>query len=197
MDGKTPKREKERSAFASLSDEQLFGLFIDSVRDYAILQLDPKGNVKTWNAAAERIKGYRPQEIIGRHFSQFYTPEDIASGKPEMQLRSAAQTGRSDDVGWRLRKDGSRFWADVVITAIKDADGALLGFAKITRDASDRREAEVALRRSEEHARMLFEYSPDAALVCDAKGQIMEANARVTALFGYERKQLLGKPIEV
>src|SRR5579859_5824557 len=187
----------DKSGKRTPADEQLLQLFVDSVRDYAIFQLDAEGNVKTWNAAAERFKGYRPQEIIGRHFSQFYTSEDIASGKPEKHLRTAAETGRSEDVGWRLRKDGSRFWADVVITAIKDADGTLLGFAKITRDASDRREAEVALRRSEEHARMLFEYSPDAALVCDAKGQIMEANARVTALFGYERKQLLGKPIEV
>ena len=197
MSGKPPKREKERIAVASPSDEQLLGLFIDSVLDYAIFQLDLKGHVKTWNAAAQRFKGYHPQEIIGRHFSQFYTPEDIASGIPEKHLRKAAETGRSEDVGWRLRKDGSRFWADVVITAIKDGDGTLLGFAKITRDASDRHEAEVALRRSEEHARMLFEYSPDAVLVCDAKGQIMEANARVTALFGYEREQLLGKPVEI
>ncbi|HJZ66211.1 MAG TPA: sigma 54-interacting transcriptional regulator [Candidatus Acidoferrum sp.] len=179
-----------------LADEQLFGLFIESVRDYAIFQLDPNGNVKTWNAAAERIKGYSREEIIGRHFSQFYTPEDIAGGKPEKQLRTATETGRNEDVGWRLRKDGSRFWADVVITAIKDADGTLLGFAKITRDASDRHAADVALHRSEEHARMLFEYSPDAVLVCDAKGQIIEANARVNALFGYEREELLNKPVE-
>src|SRR5215470_7367610 len=197
MSGKPPRREKDQIPVASMSDEQLFKLFMDSVRDYAIFQLDPKGNVKTWNAAAERIKGYRPEEIIGRHFSQFYAPEDIASGKPEKQLGIAAETGRSEDVGYRLRKDGSRFWADVVITAIKDAESNLLGFAKITRDASHRHAAEIALHRSEEHARMLFEFSPDAVLVCDAKGTIIEANARVKALFGYERDELLDKTVEL
>src|SRR5262249_24374500 len=136
MSGKPPRREKDQIPVASMSDEQLFKLFMDSVRDYAIFQLDPKGNVKTWNPTAQSVKGYSQEEIIGRHFSQFYPQEDIASGKPEKQLRIAVETGRSEDVGYRLRKDGSRFWADVVITAIKDVEGNLLGFAKVTRDAS-------------------------------------------------------------
>jgi formate hydrogenlyase transcriptional activator len=177
--------------------EQRFRLFVENVREYAIFQLDPEGRIRTWNAGAERMKGYLSEEIIGRHFSCFYTPEDLANRKPELELEAATETGRSEDEGWRLRKDGSRFWAHVTITSIRDRSGALLGFAKITREDTKRRDAEEALRRSEEDARMLFEFSPDAVLVCDAEGNIREANARVETLFGYKHEELVGRAIEV
>jgi formate hydrogenlyase transcriptional activator len=189
--------ERKRTESALEQSEQRFRLFVDSVRDYAIFQLDPEGRVRTWNAAAERMKGYRTEEIVGHHFSCFYLPEDIASGKPETELQAASETGRCEDEGWRLRKDGSRFWANVTITPLRDSSGTLLGFAKITRDMTERRNTEEALRHSEQHARMLFEFSPDAVVVCDPDGHIREANARVEALFGYQREELVGQAVEI
>jgi len=125
-----------------------YRLLIDSVVDYAIFLLDPQGRVVSWNAGAERIKGYRATDIIGEKFSRFYPAEDIAAGKPERQLQVAAAEGRLEDEGWRLRKDGSRFWANVVITALRDRSGMLCGFGKVTRDLSRRREMEQALRQA-------------------------------------------------
>jgi len=189
--------EREIAESALEQSEQNFRLFVESVRDYAIFQLDPDGRISTWSSAAERIKGYRSEEIIGRHFSCFYPPEDVASGKPERELKVAAEMGRCEDEGWRLCKGGSRFWANVTITPIRDRAGMLLGFAKITRDLTDRRNAEEALRQSEEHSRMLFEFSPDAVLVCDSKGVIREVSARVETLFGYKREELSGQAVEL
>src|SRR5205814_2151188 len=124
-----------------------------SVRDYAIFLLDPSGHIVTWNPGAERIKGYKPEEILGRHFSAFYPPEDRAAGKPERGLRTAAAEGRFEDEGWRLRKDGSRFWANVIITALRDPAGNLRGFGKVTRDLTERRRAEEqALQLAREQA---------------------------------------------
>jgi PAS domain S-box-containing protein len=119
--------------------EERFRRLVDEVKDYAIFMLDPEGKVKTWNEGAERIKGYRADEIIGRNFSCFYSSEDAERGKPEEQLKIAAREGRSEDDGWRIRKDGSRFWASVVITALHDQDGRLLGFSKVTRDITERK----------------------------------------------------------
>ncbi len=137
--------EKKQAQEALRQSEQQLRSLVESVRDYAILLLDPQGNISTWNPGAERITGYKAEEIIGRHFSFFYTPEDIERGKPEEGLRVAASTGRFEDESWRLRKDGSRFWANVVITASKSSNGQLLGFAKVTRDLTERRRAEEAL----------------------------------------------------
>src|SRR5579859_5429310 len=122
---------------------QDFHLLVDSIRDYAIFHLDPEGRVATWNLGARRIKGYLKEEIIGKHFSIFYTPEDIAAGKPEAALATAAQEGRFEDENWRVRKDGSRFMANVIITALRDESGRLCGFGKVTRDITDRLEAEA------------------------------------------------------
>ena len=122
---------------------QLYQLLVESVRDYAIFALDATGHVLTWNRGAERVKGYRAEEIIGRHFSAFYPPEDIASRKPWWELEVAVRDGRFEDEGWRLRKDGSAFWANVVITPLYNPDGTLRGFAKITRDLTERRAAEL------------------------------------------------------
>lgn len=123
--------------------EEHFRLLVESVRDYAIFLLDPRGRVASWNGGAERIKGYGAGEVIGRHFSDFYPPEDIAAGKCEMELDVASRVGRFEDEGWRKRKDGTYFWANVVITALRDTEtGALVGFAKVTRDLTERRRAE-------------------------------------------------------
>lgn len=125
--------------------EERFRLLVDSARDYAIFMLDPVGNVATWNPGAQRIKGYTPDEILGRHFSKFYLQEDVERGKPERELEAARSEGRCEDEGWRIRKDGSRFWANVIITAVRGQDGELIGFSKVTRDFSNRKSAEEAL----------------------------------------------------
>ena len=124
--------------------EEQFRLLVDGVRDYAIFMLDPAGNVVSWNTGAEQIKGYRADEILGHHFSCFYTAEDIESERPERVLESAAKNGRFEDEGWRLRKNGSRFWANVVVTALRDASGDIRGFAKVSRDITERVESEAA-----------------------------------------------------
>ncbi len=124
------------------ASEDRFRLLVESVRDYAIFMLDPEGRVATWNLGAERIKGYVAEEILGQHFARFYPPEEAAVGKPARELAEAAAHGRFEDEGWRFSKDGSRFWANVVITALRDEDGALVGFAKVTRDLSERKRAE-------------------------------------------------------
>jgi PAS domain S-box-containing protein len=132
------------------SSEQQFRLLVQGVTDYAIYMLSPEGLVTNWNAGAQRIKGYTAGEIVGRHFSQFYTPEDREQGKPEHALETAAREGRFESEGWRVRKDGSRFWSHVVIDAIHNDDGTLLGFAKITHDSTERKETQEALERARE-----------------------------------------------
>src|SRR4030095_12808737 len=124
-------------------------LLIDAVVDYAIFQLDESGRIATWNTGAQRIKGYTESEIIGKHLSTFYTEEDQKSGVPQRALETAAQTGKYEAEGWRVRKDGTQFWASVVINAIRDTQGEVLGFAKVTRDLTERRANEERLRQSQ------------------------------------------------
>lgn len=140
--------ERKRAEEARRASEEHFRLLVEGVKDYAIFMLDSHGLVMTWNKGAEHINGYRPQEIIGQHFSLFYMPCDIQSRKPEQVLKAAVTTGRFEDEGWRVRKDGSQFWADVVITALKDETGHLRGFVKITRDMTQSHAAKVELERS-------------------------------------------------
>ncbi len=125
----------------SVNTEDRLGLLIDAVEEYAIFMLDPDGRVASWNAGARRIKGYPSSEILGRHFSVFYTEEDRLAGKPQHELEEATERGVYREEGWRVRQDGTRFWANVTITAIRDADGELQGFAKVTRDETDRKRA--------------------------------------------------------
>lgn len=132
-----------------------FRLLVEAVQDYAIFKLDPEGRIATWNTGAERIKQYAAGEIIGQHFSIFYTDEDRAAAKPERSLEKAAQLGRYEQEGWRVRKDGTRFWANVTLTAIRDRSGHLIGFAKITRDVSERKQIEKQLHDSEKSLRDL------------------------------------------
>jgi two-component system, sensor histidine kinase and response regulator len=142
-------RARLKIAEALIQSEERFRLLVDSVQDYAIYRLDREGHVTSWNAGAERIKGYQAAEILGRHFSCFYTPEDIAAGKPAAELQIAAAEGHFEHEGWRLRKDGSRLWANVLISAIRDENGRLTGFAKVTRDITQRRNVEKTLRLNE------------------------------------------------
>lgn len=148
------------NALATAADDpEQFRLLVASVRDYAIFMLDPGGRIATWNLGAERIKGYSASEIVGRHFSVFYPAEDVAAGKPAWELAEATRLGRFEDEGWRLRKDGSRFWANVIITALRGPDGVLRGFGKVTRDLTARRESEETARRlaAEQAARAVAE----------------------------------------
>ena len=144
-------RVQERTALLAES-ERRFRMMVESVVDYAIFMLDPGGHVASWNPGAERIKGYSPADIIGEHFSRFYPPEEIAKGKPQWELEVAAREGRIAEEGWRLRKDGTPFWASVVISAVRDEDGTLLGFAKVTRDLTERKRVEGELVRAKVEA---------------------------------------------
>jgi PAS domain S-box-containing protein len=141
--------ERVRTEEALAAGEAQLRLLVDSIKDYAIIMLDPSGRVVTWSAGAQAIKGYTTEEILGRHFSCFYPPEEVEAGQPERQLQLARDNGRSEDEGWRIRRDGTRFWADVVITALADRPGTLRGFAKITRDLTERKQTEQALRQAQ------------------------------------------------
>lgn len=167
--------------------EQQLQLLVESVRGYAIFLLDAEGRVVTWNLGAERIKGYTFDEIRGRHFSVFYPREDIEKGKPDYELKVAAQEGRFEDEGWRLRKDGSRFWANVVITALKDENGTLLGFGKVTRDLTQRKWA------MEANFEKLFRSSPNPILLSTLDdGRFIEVNEAFCELLGYRSEELIG-----
>jgi PAS domain S-box-containing protein len=144
--------EIKRAAEQLHQSEERLRLMVESAVDYAILMLDPNGNVVSWNAGAERIKGYRAEEIIGRHFSQFYPAKDVEHGKPERELEEATAKGRLEDEGWRVRKDGSTFWANVIITAVRDESGTLRGFGKVTRDMTERKRSQEALLQAKEEA---------------------------------------------
>jgi formate hydrogenlyase transcriptional activator len=137
--------ERKQAETALRRSEERFRLLVEGASDYAIFMLDPEGRVATWNSGAERIKGYRAEEILGQHFSKFYPQESVERGKPQHELEVAAAEGRFEDEGWRIRKDGSRFWANVIITALRGKDGQLKGFSKVTRDFTDRKSAEESL----------------------------------------------------
>lgn len=171
------------------SDEKL-RLMLHGVKDYAILMLDPEGRITTWNEGAERIKGYRAEEIIGEHFSKFYPPEALAENKPLLELKIAAEEGHFEEEGWRVRKDGSRFWANVAITALRDKTGQLRGFGKMTRDISSR-------KRAEDKFKGLLESAPDAIVIVDRKGEIVLVNSQTERAFGYPREELLGRKVEM
>src|SRR3954471_12735392 len=173
---------------------QLYELLVNSVRDYAIFALDAQGNVLSWNAGAERFKGYKADEIIGRHFSTFYSEEDRAAGKPERELEEAIANGRVEDEGWRIRKDGTRFWANVVITALRDPTGKLVGFGKVTRDLSERRAASEALRESEQRFRLLVHGVRDYGIfMLDPTGHVISWNEGAERMKGYAAHEILGQ----
>jgi PAS domain S-box-containing protein len=187
----TERRKAEEQLRQS---EERFRLLLGSIKDYAIFMLDPQGRIATWNASAERIKGYSAQEIIGQHISRFYTPEDARDGRPQRLLRQAEEQGRVEDEGWRVRKDGVRFWADVIISAVRDSTGKLVGYSKVTRDLTERRLTEEQLRSSEERFRLLVENVRDYAIfMLDPTGHVMTWNAGAQRIKGYRAEEIVGQ----
>jgi PAS domain S-box-containing protein len=176
-----------------LTDEQRFQYLISGISDYAIYMLDPNGMISSWNAGAQRFKGYTPQDILGRHFSSFYTPEDREAGLPTRALAIALAEGKYEAEGWRVRKDGSRFWANVVIDPIYDETGKLLGYAKITRDITERKKAEDALRESEQRFRLLVQGVTDYAIyMLSPEGVVTNWNVGAERIKGYSYEDIVG-----
>ncbi|MFW0754311.1 PAS domain S-box protein [Pseudomonas sp. H11T01] len=179
---------------ASLKDEGRYRLLIDAVTDYAIYMLDPDGFVSSWNSGAKRFKGYEEAEILGQHFSRFYTEEDRKSGLPERALKTAATEGRFEGEGWRVRKDGERFWSHFVIDPIRSPNGELLGFAKVTQDLTERKLAQESLKRSEEQFRILVQGVSDYALyMLDPSGVITNWNLGAQRIKGYLPEEVIGQ----
>jgi len=169
-------------------------MLVEAVTDYAIYMLDPTGIVTSWNPGARRFKGYRESEIIGEHFSRFYTEEDRKSGLPQRALETAAREGKFENEGWRVRKDGSHFWAYVIIDPIRDSDGKLVGFAKVTRDLTERRAAEAELRKSQEQFRLLVQGVTDYAIyLLSPDGKVASWNAGAERIKGYSPAEIIGE----
>jgi PAS domain S-box-containing protein len=183
----------DESASSLREVEEHFGQLVAGVRDYAIFLMSPEGIIRSWNAGAERLKGYTAGEIIGQPFTKFYPPESVASGWPAYELKVAGETGRFEDEGWRVRKDGTRFWANVVITALRDETGAVRGFLKITRDLTERRAAEESLRQSEERLRLIIENVQDYAIfMLDPEGRVASWNVGAERIKGYTPAEIIG-----
>lgn len=175
-----------------------YRLMVESVVDYAIFMLDPKGMVLTWNKGAERLKGYKEDDILGHHFSVYYPPELLAKNWPAYELDIATTTGKYEEEGWRIRKDGTRFWASVTITRLTDPSGVLLGFTKVTRDLTERQRQEEAVRASEERIRLLVEGVKDYAIfMLDPSGHVVSWNLGAKANTGYEAQEIIGKHFSV
>lgn len=172
---------------SGIKSPDVFSRLVDTVSDYAIFVLDPKGNISSWNPGAHRLKGYLANEIIGKHFSIFYTAADLAKDKPAYELAVASKVGRFEDEGWRVRKDGSRFWANVVITRLLDDEGVLIGFGKITRDLTERRLSELRYR-------LLIEGITDYAIFSmDSRGHVTSWNSGAQRIKGYAPDEIIGK----
>jgi PAS domain S-box-containing protein len=184
--GDGPKRELTEALRES---EEKYQLLLDGIRDYAIFMMDPQGQIVSWNAGAERIKGYKTDEIVGRNFSCFFPPEEIERGRPEEILRLAAATGRHEEQGMRVRKNGSQFLAGVTFTALRDPDGNLRGFSEFSHDLTQRKESEARYRG-------LLEAAPDAMVVVNVAGEIVLLNVRAEKEFGYSRDELLGQKVK-
>jgi PAS domain S-box-containing protein len=191
----TARSRAEASTAEARSHEERFRLLVEGVEDYAIFMLDPDGRVASWNAGAKRINGYDEEEIIGERFSVFYTEEDVLKDHPEEELRVATSEGRYQEEGFRVRKDGSRFWASVLTTALRDEEGNLRGFSKVIRDITERKRAEDELKANEQRFRTLIQNSSDVITVIDADGTIRYVSPAVERLMGYHPEELVGKSV--
>ncbi|MGH8387932.1 MAG: PAS domain S-box protein [Pseudomonas sp.] len=188
---------EDRSNVDGLEDKRL-RLLIDAVIDYAIYMIDPEGIITSWNAGARRFKGYEEAEILGEHFSRFYTDEDRRAGLPQKALDTAIREGRFEGEGWRVRKDGTHFWCHVVIDPILDPTGKLLGFAKITRDLTDRKMAEETLKQSEQQFRLLVQSVTDYAIyMLDPRGQVTNWNLGAQRIKGYAPEEVIGQHFSI
>lgn len=186
--------EKKKLEIELRENEERFRFMVEGVRDYAIFMLDTTGHILSWNEGAKRIKGWSANEIIGKHFSTFYTSEDLEDKKPERELRIAIATGKYEEEGWRVKKNGSVFWANVVITALFNEQNKHIGFSKVTRDLTDRKENEEVLRQSEERYRSLVEQVTDYGIfMLDEKGKIISWNEGAKKIKGYEAGEIIGK----
>jgi PAS domain S-box-containing protein len=184
----------KRPLLEQIDDAKRFQLLVEAVTDYALYLLDLDGTIISWNTGAQRIKGYTADEIIGKNFSMFFTPEDRAAGKPARALRTAQSVGRFEDEAWRVRKDGSHFWASAVLDAVRTPDGTVIGFAKITRDLSERRAAQEALEQSERQFRLLVDGLIDHAIfMLDPQGHVASWNSGAENLKGYAVHEILGQ----
>ncbi len=190
--------ERKRAEEALRLSEERFRSLVQGVTDYAIVMLDPEGRINSWNEGAELIHGYKAGEVIGKHFAIIYPEEDLRRGKPAWELEVASRTGRFEDHGWRVRKDGTRFWANVIVTALHDGDGRPCGFGKVTRDITRQREAEEALRASEERFRLLVQGVRDYAIfMLDPRGNVTSWNEGAQRIKGYTASEIIGKHISV
>jgi len=185
-------RELKLSEEALKESEERIRLMVEGVKDYAIYMLDPSGRVASWNDGAERIKGYKAGEILGKHFSRFYTREDIERGKPENALKIAAVEGSYEEEGWRVRKDGSQFWASAMLSAVRDEDGNLRGFAEVTRDITDRKAAEEERMRLAGRIRLLLDSTDEGIYGIDLEGNCIFVNKAASMMLGYTTEELLG-----
>lgn len=184
-----------KSREASLESEERFRLLVSGVKDYAIFMLDPDGVIVSWNEGAERIKGYTADEIVGSHFSRFYCDEDVKAGLPEAALKSAAREGRHEEEGWRLRRDGSRFWADIHTTALRDSAGNLRGFSKVIRDITEWREAKLSIEKLQRRNELILNSAGDGICGIDEKGICVFANPAAAEMLGFTIERLIGQPI--
>ncbi|HEY3392165.1 MAG TPA: PAS domain S-box protein, partial [Lacipirellulaceae bacterium] len=191
-------RSQSASDYTLQEVEQHFTELVANVQEHAIFLLNPDGIVISWNAGAQRIKGYAAAEIIGQPFTRFYPQEAIDRAWPQEELRRATASGRFEDEGWRVRKDGSLLWANVVITAVRTGDGQLRGFLKITRDLTERKQAEEKLRQSEERLRLMIESVRDYAIfMLDTQGHVATWNAGAERIKGYTADEIIGQHFSV
>ncbi len=186
--------ERKKKEIELLHREEQFRLMVEGVKDYAIFMLDTTGHIQTWNEGAQLTKGYSPDEIIGKHFSIFYTAEDLKINKPANELKIAIATGKYEEEGWRVRKNGSQFWANVVITALFNEQNKHIGFSKVTRDLTSRKYFEESLKQSEERYRSLVEQVIDYGIfMLDVKGRIASWNEGAKRIQGYTSEEIIGK----